>query len=335
MSHIINTESFSKKLRKIAVDKDAEKLLVTNLKDTDQEKDLTEPVNCKGFGRIRHFRYSTSKGWPKNSLPIEPACKALSITPDKMLTAQVFQNSVCNWRCWYCYVPFSLLSGDRKHSHLLSASDLIDLYTDESNPPKVIDLSGGQPDLVPEWVPWMMRELKKRNLDDKVYLWSDDNLSNDYFWKYLSQNDINLISSYKNYGKVCCFKGFDSKSFSFNTQAHPDLFKKQFSLISKFLDLGIDLYGYVTLTTPSNDSIDKKISQFVDELQKVHENLPLRIIPLEVNVYSPVESRLNETKESSLQYQQIAINEWNNQLEKRFTSSQISSNIVDIPLRGT
>jgi len=54
----------------------------------------------------------------------------------------------------------------------------------------MIDLSGGQPDLTPEWIPWMMEELNNRGLTDKVYLWSDDNLSNDYFWKYLSDAEI-------------------------------------------------------------------------------------------------------------------------------------------------
>ncbi len=63
----------------------------------------------------------------------------------------------------------------------------------------------------------MMRELIDRGLDDDVYLWSDDNLSNDYFWAFLSVEDRALIRAYKNYGKVCCFKGYDSESFAFNT----------------------------------------------------------------------------------------------------------------------
>ena len=51
----------------------------------------------------------------------------------------------------------------------------------------VLDLTGGQPDLVPEWILWMMCELRARGLERKVYVWSDDNLSNDYFWRFLSE----------------------------------------------------------------------------------------------------------------------------------------------------
>ena len=101
---------------------------------------------------------------------------------------------------------------------------LIDLYIQISDAPKVIDLSGGQPDLTPEWIVWMMRELEKRNLSDKVYLWSDDNLSNDYLLRYLSKDDLEYMRHYRMYGKVCCFKGFDEQSFGFNTQAAPALF---------------------------------------------------------------------------------------------------------------
>ena len=66
----------------------------------------------EGFGRIRHFRRSTSPGWPSNPLPIDPACKFLGTPAEDVARAQVFQNAVCNWRCWYCFVPFELLSAN-------------------------------------------------------------------------------------------------------------------------------------------------------------------------------------------------------------------------------
>lgn len=334
MTKLINTEDWSMKYRNKAINIENQQILITNFHGTEQEKDFTEPANCDGFGRVRHFRFSTNDPWPKNVLPIQPACAALGIESPEMLTAQVFQNAVCNWRCWYCFVPFNLLSASKKHSKWMTASKLIDLYLQEENRPPMIDLSGGQPDLVAEWVPWIMRELQKRNLENSVYLWSDDNLSNDYFWKFLCTEDIELITSYKNYGKVCCFKGFDSESFSFNTQAKSDLYENQFSLMKRFMELDIDLYCYVTLTTPSKDSIPEKISKFVDKLQDIDKNLPLRTIPLEIAVFSPVKSRLDDIKESSIDYQQIAIKEWNSQLKERFSELQLSSKITDIELRA-
>jgi RHS repeat-associated protein len=214
---VLNTTAMSERSRKLAVDLIGKRLLVTNFCGTDQEKDLTEPANCGGLGRLRHFRRATPKHWPANPLPIDPACAALGLSPTAELRTQVFQLAVCNWRCWYCFVPFPLLAANRAHSRWVTASDLVDLYTQDPNRPRVIDLTGGQPDLVPEWVPWMMKELRLRGLENEVFIWSDDNLSTDYFWRYLTKEDMRLIVEYPKYGRVCCFKGFDAESFAYNT----------------------------------------------------------------------------------------------------------------------
>ena len=53
----------------------------------------------------------------------DPASQALTLPRADLLRAQAFQNAVCNWRCWYCYVPFGLLSANLEHSAWLSAED--------------------------------------------------------------------------------------------------------------------------------------------------------------------------------------------------------------------
>ncbi len=181
MGKVIDTLKMSRLWREAAIDIEDRKILVTDFSGTGQEEDLTEPPNCSGLGRIRHFRRQTSKGWPSNPLPIDPACKALGIAPVDELRAQVFQNSVCTWRCWYCYVPFSLLSANSRHTTWSTASDLLDLYLDQPKCPEVIVLSGGDPGLTPEWTPWMLREVQSRGLEGRVFIWSDDNLSTDFF----------------------------------------------------------------------------------------------------------------------------------------------------------
>ncbi len=332
MTAYINTEVLSAHYREVSVDLKSKHLLITNFHNTEQEKDLTEPPNCAGFGRIRHFRRETNTGWPSNPLPIDPVCKALGLPYADTLRAQVFQNAVCNWRCWYCFVPFNLLSANRKHSDRLSPTQLIDLYLDQADPPVVIDLTGGQPDLVPEWVPWMMAELRTRGMEQQVYLWSDDNLSNDYFWQFLSDTDRELISSYTNYGRVCCFKGFNAESFAFNTKAEPLLFNRQFDLMDKLLTVGIDLYAYVTFTTPSQKGIVEDMRRFVDRLQKLDENLPLRTVPLEIQMFTPVKRRLNDRMQEALQNQHIAVEAWQKELESRYSSKQRAQRIATVPL---
>lgn len=333
MVSTIDTDRFSERLRARGIDRERRAILISRLAGSEQEKDISEPVNCQGFGRVRHFRWSRGdSSWPINPLPLVPAARALGMELGEMVRAQVFQNAVCNWRCWYCYVPFDLLSGNLDKSAMLTAEQLVAMYAAEQDPPLIIDLSGGQPDLVPEWIPWMMEELRRCNLDEGTYLWSDDNLSNDYFWQYLTPQEIELVASYQNYGHVCCFKGFNAESFAFNTLADPSLFDRQFALMSRFIELGIDIYGYVTFTTPSSRDIRESITSFVDRLQELSPSLPLRTVPLKIEIFSPVTSRLDDVKEAALQNQLTAVEAWQGELESRFTSAERAAAVGEVPL---
>jgi hypothetical protein len=206
----IETTSFAPVMRERIIRLSSEEILVARLAGSDQEGDLTLPANCGGLGRIRHFARSTAPGWPENPLPIDPASKALGLPRSDKINAQVFQNAACAWRCWYCYVPFNLLSGDASRGEWVTAEKLVRLYAEEETRPSIIDLSGGSPDLTPEWVPWMMRSLERARLSDTTYLWSDDNLSTDYLFTKLQNGDRRLMARYRNYGRVCCIKGFDA-----------------------------------------------------------------------------------------------------------------------------
>ena len=178
----------------------------------------------------------------------------------------------------------------------------------------------------------MIHEIQARGLEDTVYLWSDDNLSTDYFWRYLPADDVDLVRNAKNYGRVCCFKGFDEESFSFNTLADETLFQRQFDLFGRFVDIGIDLYAYVTLTSPTSDRIADRIRRFVDKLQKIHENLPLRTVPLEIQVFAPVHSRVKQEQREALKVQQMAVEAWCREIENRYTLDDRTSPITAVPL---
>ena len=334
MSSTIDTDAVSIRYREQAVSLADRKLLVTNFRGTEQEKDFSVPANCGGFGRIHHFRRDAGSEWPPNPLPLDPACRALSLPSTDSMRVQVFQNAVCNWRCWFCFVDFKLLAANRRYSEWMSAASLLDLYEQEVEPPLMIDLSGGQPDLVPEWVPWMMSELRNRGLSNKIFLWSDDNLSNDYFWRFLSEEDRELVATYPCYARVCCFKGFNAESFSFNTKATPGLFDRQFELMRRLLTLGIDLYSYVTLTTPSLHNTASEMSRFLDRLQNLDPNLPLRMVPLEVRIFTPVRERENDATRAALKHQHLALELWQGELESRFTGEERARAITDVPLHG-
>ena len=335
MSSQIDTARFSSAMRERGIDLHSGKLRITKFDGSDQEKDFTEPSNCEDFGRIRHFRHRTSDGWPANPLPIDPALAALGIEGGESLNAQVFQNAVCNWRCWYCFVDFELLSGSADHSDMLSPAELVSLYLAENGRPPMIDLSGGQPDLVPEWAPWMVQALRDRDLANSIYLWSDDNLSNDYFWRYLTNEDRAALNSNPMYGKVCCFKGFDAHSFAFNTAAEPDLFEQQLQLMERLLtETDIDLYAYATFTSDAEENLEYAMLAFVDRLQELDPNLPLRTVPLEIAAFTPIVSRMNEGRERALSIQREAVTIWSRELERRFSSIERGPRISDVKLRG-
>lgn len=328
--NLIDTEDFSAKLRVKGIDIDNKSILITNYKGTQQEIDLTEPANCDGFGRIRHFKLKSGDNWPQNPLPIIPANKYLNLPAGTELKAQIFQNSICNWRCWYCYVDFKLLIGNTKFADYLTCDKLIDLYLSEKDRPVMIDLSGGQPDLTPEWVPWMMEALIARNLDSTIYLWSDDNLSNDYFWKFLSPKQIELIQNYKMYSRVCCFKGIDELSFQINTKADGKLFHNQFVLFERMKKLNIDLYAYITLIAPLSTNFKKVIPEFLDRIQAIDPKFPLRIVPLQIFKFTPMIGRNDVDQESLLKGQEIAIEIWQEEMNSRFTEYELNLPICDV-----
>ena len=331
---MIDTDKVSEVYREKLIDREHHAIRFTNFLNTEQETDFAVPPNCLGFGRIHHFKRRTRSGWLDNPLPIDPATNKLNMAKCDEIEAEVFQTAACNWRCWYCYVPFNLLSADPHHSEFLPIARLLDLFMSEARRPRVIDLSGGQPDLTPELVPWVLEELATRHLDQDYYVWSDDNLSNDFYWRYLSNKDREIVAASKNYGRVCCFKGFDESSFAFNTSADPALFARQFELIGRLLRSGIDIYCYVTFTSPPAPSIERRVSDFVDRLQELSERLPLRTIPLEVRDFTPLHRRMNSQRKAAMVDQWAALEAWKNELVRRFSGDELRGPIQDVSLRG-
>ena len=334
----LNANAMSTNLRTKTWRPETRELLVARLGGSDQEADLTEPPNCGGVGRLRHFRRATSQGWPSNPIPIDPAERFLGRDLGEVAVAQVFQNLACNWRCWYCYVPFNLLSGDVSRGEFCTASELVRRYLEESDPPPIIDISGGQPDLVPEWTLDTLRAVNAAGIQNDTFVWSDDNLSSDYMWRYLTKEEVRWMADQPNHSRVGCFKGFDEESFVFNTRAHRSFFSEQFELFRRLCQDGFDLYGYITLTSPSDSNIEAGVVDTLDRLQDVHQYAPLRVVPLEIISFGTVKDRLNRKPDllapanAALIHQEIAIAVWNIEMERRFTDAERAVNICDVEI---
>ena len=326
------SSSFFEKCRNSVYKAETDEVLLAKIGLSEQEKDLTIPPNCNGFGRIRHFKRFIADDWGTDPLPIDPALKALNLPFTDLVKAQVFQIASCNLNCWYCFVPDSLKCANNKNSTWFTANEMIDLFKKSDPTTKVIDLSGGNPELVPEWVVSTMKALNKNELQKDVYLWSDDTLTTDFMFRFLNSEDLAFMKSYKNYGKVCCFKGYDVHSFSFNTRLPEAFYNKQFENFLKYLELGLDLYGYVTFTTDSINDLEEKMYIFIDKLKQCHPLLPLRVVPLKIAIFSSMQSRMNPVYEKSLYNQILVFKEWRKQLQLHYNAELLNENICNISL---
>lgn len=307
----IDTAEMYATLRPRVVDPQRRCVLVSRIAGSSQEADLSASPNCGGLGRVRHFRRAGQPGWPDNPLPIRPAAKWLGIVEPEVLRAQVFQLAGCAWRCWYCYVPYSLLSANPKKSEWKSADELLDLYLAEPDHARVLDLSGGSPDLVPEWIVWTMDAIDRRRLKHEIYLWSDDNLSSDRLLQSEERSTLARIEAYgSGYGKVCCLKGFDEASFAFNTGTSGSGFAEQLRILAGYAAADLDLYLYVTLTSPPRDDGPKLVRQFVDTLAEIRPDLPSRTVPLFIAEFSTMRSRIDATSATALSFQWDLLTAW-------------------------
>src|SRR6185437_7894422 len=111
-------------------------------------------------------------------------------------------------------------------------------------------------------------------------------------------------------------------------------FDKQFELMSRLIASGMDVYAYATFTTPSSTEIVASMRRFVDRLQALDENLPLRTVPLEIQHFSPIRSRLRTVHDLAFENQWRAIEAWTGELENRFSSEMRTQPIQDVPFHS-
>ena len=322
-------------MRQRLLQKKERRVLIARLLNSKESEDPYTIVNCGGFGRVRNFSRFVMHFGTESRLREAHARSFLAPGYSSMqpVRTQVFQLSGCSWRCWYCYVDAGLLSGNPEVGSFLSCDELLDLFERDLDPPAVIDLSGGQPDLIPEWLLWMMESLESRGLRGKILLRSEDNLSNRFLWEFLSEKQRNYIATYPRYVRIGCIKGFDPKSFSFNTGAKSSGFNVQFRIIEDLIHAGVNLFLHTTWTGPEIAGIEADITRLMDRLQAIDENLPLRVVPLRIRRSPAMLNRLKHFANAEL-VQQKAYAVWEGELERRFSVEEMNHAVGDITLRS-
>lgn len=304
---------------------------MTKFPGSDQAMDLSLPPNCGGYGRIHHFRLEPDPNWITNPLPTLPACKYLGLPVTDVLLAQVFQLAACDFRCWYCFVDFELLSASPKHSDMVAPRYLLQTMLDEKVNSQVIDLSGGQPDLVPEYALWFLKAREELDLEQSHFVWADDNLSTDNMWRCLTGKEIEFMLQAPGFARVGCLKGFDAESFTFNTRADGALFDRQIELLGRFVRAGFNEYGYITIATMNTDDLQGKMARLLDSIQtRVHPNFPLRIVPLRIFSFKANADRYSQKAETN---QFRALEAWLAEMQQRFSADELATSITEVNIK--
>lgn len=319
----IDSDRFASKLRKSLVDVGERKVLLARISGSLQARDRYTLTNSGGMGRVREFSNFSMHLSKARSFDGRPVPLLRGHPTDSTVRSQVFQLAGCNWRCWYCYVDDVLLEGKASSGSYLSAAEMVEAYLLLPNRPLAIDLSGGQPDLIPEWTLWVLEEIDRRGLRGSVLVWQDDNLSSEMLWDVLTGEQIDYMARFEGHSRVGCLKGFDDLSFSYNTLAPPHMYERQFSLLARLLRHGFNVYAYATFTAPPGHCTRARMSQFVDKLQEIHPLLPLRTIPLQIRAFSATAARTTADHEASLTEQLRAGEFWDQILAERFSMRQL------------
>ncbi|MFH6780889.1 MULTISPECIES: radical SAM protein [Methylobacterium] len=306
----LNTIQRDADLRRRVLDPVTRSVLVSQINGTAQQKDLSAPTNCDGIGRIRHFRQHVVAGWPTNPLPIFPASRWLGVDPPPEMMAQVYQLAACAWRCWYCYVPFASLRADPSKSVWKTADALVDAYLALEERPPIIDLSGGSPDLVPEWIAWTLQAVEMKGAARTTFVWSDDNLSSTRLLEKDGRSLLDAIATYPNYGRACCLKGFDGASFAFNTRAHPDGFERQLEILSGYARSEMNIYIYLPLVGPAGPCSRSQIEAILERLTAIRVDLPARTVPLYIGRFHTMVDRLDTQRDMALERQWELLHHW-------------------------
>jgi len=104
--------------------------------------------------------------------------------------------------------------------------------------------------------------------------------------------------------------------------AAPELFHQQFEIYRDLLKEGLDLYAYVTFTAMPHEGLQCVMERFMDKLQTIHQNLPLRTVPLKIEIFAPTQNRIKQNHDMALAFQYEVHQAWLEQLNKRFSEAE-------------
>lgn len=312
----------AKWLRPKMIDLENKKVLLANFSGTDQSRDFAKRHLIGDWARKKIYLKPREKNLPDMwKEPAGIASRKLNVPPDECNAAFTIQVNGCNLACWFCYVDDENKNACGAKGVWVSAEEILTAFLVEShkfqrhpNPDErvnIIRISGGEVLIVPEIILWLIEAIEKCGLENHLYLWAETNLTTlNIFLEKLSREDIRKITSFRNFGIVGCYKGIDPESYHQNTGANPDTWMNQFLSHRLLVDMGFDVYSYLspTIFLASDDNekdLEGRLKNFLMILQHVVDPAAAgRLYPLEIKSYSPTEHRLTPKRQKALELHQ-------------------------------
>lgn len=301
-----------------AIKLEEKQALFANLLGTNEAKDQYHRINCNGFGRVRSFS-NFSMHLQSDVLPRRKFNRLGSI--NGIYSSQVFQVAVCDLHCWYCFVDKSNRSGASVTSRYMSPAELLDLCCEDGKYPDNIDISGGSPDLVPEFTIWMLEEIEKRGLKGKISVWVDSNLNGEYYEKCLSNSDLHYISQFPGFKFLCSLKGWNEESAYFNSGLR-GVFRQQIECLEFFSKNGMNLYIYLTLLS-SNFPSEEDLRKLFAQLYAINRDLPTYTIPLGIKPFHAVSENAKASLLNAWKMQIECANMWDSIMLEQYSADYI------------
>lgn len=317
-------------LRNKLINFNKKEIQISNLYESNESKDKYTIINCNGYGRIRKI---TSYGIHYSSMRFPKKKFIRNESVEGELITQVFQIAGCNWRCWYCFVDKELVCGNEKRTKFFSCDDLIELYLKNENKSYNIDLSGGNPDIAPEWCLWFMKSLEKCNLKGIVSLWVDDNLGTDYLFTKISKKDREYMASFPKHVRLCCIKGYDDDSIIFNVRNKNASLKMQLKRLEQLIQEGFEVIVYLTFVGPKGNISKEKIETLFYMLYNINPHLPLRCIPIIIKEFTAQQENCSlDFYRSALDEQFIGFEYWEEIMIEHYDYDDINLNPQEVIL---
>lgn len=225
----------------------------------------------------------------------------------------------CPLNCWHCYVDKELLNQEK--TDYFSAEKIVDFFIEQRDIDKkinvesnVLRITGGEPFLIPEMILEILEELKNRNLDGEIFVWTETNITPLSFAKDIIdwEDILSKLSGYSNFAVHPCFHGTSDDDIEKITRREGITVDNLMGGLRSLINKDIDIYP----TVGSNVCDPNKLHILFKKLFRLRKDIPLRVALIEYDLnYTPLRNRLWDNKLYS-KFQSLRI--WNDLLRHHY-----------------